>query len=117
MSRGVKNKLSDNEVRAIRADYRQGVSLDVIQHVYDISRSTAERVAQGSSHRHVPDMAPIGDRRQMVLSTRMEALKRAIESRDWDKTEFEYDRVLSQMLKMSGERGRAYDNPRPVGHA
>lgn len=49
-----------------------------------------------------------------ILATRLEALKGAIDSQDWEQVKFQYDRVLSQASRMAGTRGRAYDVPLPV---
>ena len=54
-----------------------------------------------------------GDRDLMVLMTRLETLQRAITARDWDGTEFQYDRVLSLAGKMAGTRGRPGDAEKP----
>lgn len=52
---------------------------------------------------------PHRDRGQEVLLSRMETLAMAIRDRDWDETERQYDRVLSQIQKLAGTRGRPYD--------
>jgi hypothetical protein len=48
-----------------------------------------------------------------VLMVRLGMLKAEIAARDWARTEFEFDRVLSAAMKLAGTRGRAYDPPAP----
>ena len=39
----------------------------------------------------------------IVLDTRLEALRQAIARREWDETEWQYDRVLRAALKLREE--------------
>lgn len=66
-----------------------------------------------------PEAAPaeqrlVTDPSYGILLTRMDSLEAVIRARDWDETERQFDRVLSQVLRMAGVRGRPYDEPGPA---